>query len=366
MTVALRPLDAPQWTDAALSALNICAAAFDTRGLTWRSPAFVAAFPEWREGETLASVECRLPGLNEAIVAARREGASDALIVQPGGRRVHDVRLALSDGLVFLELSDAAERQEAQQRHLADREELLTTSRVLSVGEMATMIAHELNQPIGSIANILRGLKARLQRGALTLETGAEALDRATEQALYASGVIQRVRTFVDQRQPQVQRLDLARLARNTLDLLDWEITRDRVTARAATPPDLPAVLGDPVMVQQVLVNLARNALDAMRGVDLPRRELTIEARHSLDARQIELTLTDTGPGVPEEASARVFSPFFSTRSGGMGVGLGICRSIIELHRGRLWFTPGEAGGSVFHIALPLAAAEIPTEEARP
>lgn len=366
MTAALRPLDAPQWTDAALSALNICAAAFDARGLTWRSPAFAAAFPEWREGEALTAVECRLPGLTEAIAAARREGASDALIVQPGGRRVHDARLALSDGLVFLELSDAAERQEAQQRHLADREELLTTSRVLSVGEMATMIAHELNQPIGSIANILRGLKARLQRGALTLETGAEALDRATEQALYASGVIQRVRTFVDQRQPQVQRLDLARLARNTLDLLDWEITRDRVTARAATPPDLPAVLGDPVMIQQVLVNLARNALDAMRGADLPRRELIIEARHSLDARQIELTLTDTGPGVPEEASARVFSPFFSTRSGGMGVGLGICRSIIELHRGRLWFTPGETGGSVFHIALPLAAAETPTEEARP
>ena len=351
MTAALRPLDAPQWTDAALSALNICAAAFDARGLTWRSPAFVAAFPEWREGEALSVVEARLPGLTEAIAAARREGASDALIVQSGGRRVYGARLALSDGLVFLELSDAAERQEAQQRHLADREELLTTSRVLSVGEMATMIAHELNQPIGSIANILRGLKARLQRGALTLETGAEALDRATEQALYASGVIQRVRTFVDQRQPQVQRLDLARLARNTLDLLDWEITRDRVTARAATPPDLPAVLGDPVMIQQVLVNLARNALDAMRGVDLPRRELT---------------MTDTGPGVPEEASARVFSPFFSTRSGGMGVGLGICRSIIELHRGRLWFTPGEAGGSVFHITLPLAAAESPTEEVRP
>ena len=256
---------------------------------------------------------------------------------------------------------------EATQGRLAEAQaQLVSMTRISALDEMGAAIAHELNQPIGSIANILRGLKARLQRGALTLETGAEALDRATEQALYASGVIQRVRTFVDQRQPQVQRLDLARLACNTLDLLDWEITRDRVTARAATPPDLPAVLGDPVMIQQVLVNLARNALDAMRGVDLPRRELTIEARHSLDARQIELTLTDTGPGVPEEASARIFSPFFSTRSGGMGVGLGICRSIIELHRGRLWFTPGEAGGSVFHIALPLAAAETPTEEARP
>jgi len=366
MTAALRLQTPPDWTGEAVAALGLCAAAFDARGLVWRSDAFADCFSDLTEGAALAVVEARLPGLSQALETARQAGVATALIVQPGGRRVHEVRLAQSGERVFVELSDAAERQEAQQRHLADREELLLTSRVLSVGEMATMIAHELNQPIGSIANILRGLKARLQRDALTREIGAEALDRATEQALYASGVIQRVRTFVDQRQPQVQRLDLSRLARNTLELLDWEITRDRVTARAETPADLPPVLGDPVMIQQVLVNLARNALDAMRGADLSRRELTIAAREIIDARQIELTLTDSGPGIPEDASGRVFSPFFSTRSGGMGVGLGICRSIIELHRGRLWFSPAPEGGSVFHIALPLAVAETASEEVHP
>lgn len=366
MTAALRLQTPPDWTGEAVAALGLCAVAFDADGLVWRSDAFAACFTDLTEDAGLDLVETRLPGLARALEAARRTGSATALIVQPGGRRVHDARLALSGDRVFVELSDAAERQEAQQRHLADREELLLTSRVLSVGEMATMIAHELNQPIGSIANILRGLKARLQRDALTPEAGAEALDRATEQALYASGVIQRVRTFVDQRQPQVQRLDLSRLARNTLDLLDWEITRDRVVARADTPADLPPVLGDPVMIQQVLVNLARNALDAMRGADLPRRQLTIAAREIVETRQIELTLTDSGPGIPEDAAGRVFSPFFSTRSGGMGVGLGICRSIIELHRGRLWFSPAPEGGSVFHIALPLATAETASEEVLP
>lgn len=358
MTAALRLQTAPDWTGEAVAALSLCAAAFDGHDLVWRSDAFAACFSDLTEGASLATVEARLPGLAQALDTARVAGTATALIVQPGRKRVHDARLARSGDRIFVELSDAAERQEAQQRHLADREELLLTSRVLSVGEMATMIAHELNQPIGSIANILRGLKARMDRDALTKEVGTEALERATEQALYASGVIQRVRTFVDQRQPQVQRLDLARLARNTLDLLDWEITRDRVTARADTPADLPSVLGDPVMIQQVLVNLARNALDAMRGADLPRRALTIAAREIAETRQIELTLTDTGPGIPQDAAGRVFSPFFSTRSGGMGVGLGICRSIIELHRGRLWFSPAPEGGSVFHIALPLAAPE--------
>ena len=328
MTAALRLATPPDWTAEAVAALGLCAVAFDGRDLVWRSDAFAACFSDLTEGASVETVDARLPGLAQALTTARSAGTATALIVQPGGKRVHDARLARSGDRIFVELSDAAERQEAQQRHLADREELLLTSRVLSVGEMATMIAHELNQPIGSIANILRGLKTRLERDTLTKEVGTEALERATEQALYASGVIQRVRTFVDQRQPQVQRLDLARLAGNTLDLLDWEITRDRVTARADSP------------------------------ADLPHRQLTIAAREIAETRQIELTLTDTGPGIPQDAAGRVFSPFFSTRSGGMGVGLGICRSIIELHRGRLWFSPAPEGGSVFHIALPLAAPE--------
>jgi len=343
--------------EAAFDALDLAVGAFEGAPprLVWRTDAFARLMPELSPGDPPPA------GLDAALGAAER-GETAPLVL--GGQAALEARPGRGpDGRLYLKLSNAAERQQAEARRLADRERLLLTSRVMSVGEMATMIAHELNQPIGSIANIVRGLKARLSRGALTAEDGVEALDKAADQALYASGVIQRMRSFVEQRQPQVEPLDLPRLARATLDLLDWEIARDRVSAQAAFDDDLPPVLSDAVMIQQVLVNLARNGLDAMRGQVQPRRLTIAGRRMEGSARMVELTVTDTGPGVSDEAAGRMFSPFFSTKPGGMGVGLGICRSIIELHRGRLWHTrepegTGASGGSVFHIALPTARQE--------
>lgn len=351
---ALR-LHAPELdpAEAAFAALDLAVGAFDGTPprLIWRTDAFARLLPEVSPGDQAPA------GLAAALDAARR-GEVAPLSLETGQAPL-EVRPGLAaDGRLYLKVSNAAERQEAEARRLADRERLLLTSRIMSVGEMATTIAHELNQPIGSIANIVRGLKARLMRGALTPEDGVEALDKAADQALYASGVIQRMRSFVDQRQPQVETLDLPRLARATLDLLDWEIARDGVRAQAVFDDDLPSVLGDAVMVQQVLVNLARNGLDAMRGAPQPRR-LTLGGRRlEGSGRMVELTVADTGPGVSEAAADRMFSAFFSTKPGGMGVGLGICRSIVELHRGRLWHTRPAEGGSVFHIALPTARQE--------
>jgi len=344
--------------EAAFAALDLAIGAFEGAPprLVWRTDAFARLMPEVSPGDLAPS------GLDAALAAAER-GETAPLSLE-GGAAMLEIRPGRGpDGRLYLKLSDAAERQEAEARRLADRERLLLTSRVMSVGEMATMIAHELNQPIGSITNIVRGLKARLARDALTAADGVEALDKAADQALYASGVIQRMRSFVEQRQPQVEPLDLPRLARATLDLLDWEIARDRVSAQAVFDDDLPPVLGDAVMIQQVLVNLARNGLDAMRGEPQPRRLAIAGRRLQGSTRMVELTVADTGPGVSEEAAGRMFSPFFSTKPGGMGVGLGICRSIIELHRGRLWHTreekgAGTSGGSVFHIALPTARQE--------
>jgi len=338
--------------EAAFAALDLAVGAFEGAPprLVWRTDAFARLMPEVSPGDLAP------PSLNAALAAAER-GETTPLSLE--GAAMLEVRPGRGpDGRLYLKLSNAAERQEAEARRLADRERLLLTSRMMSVGEMASMIAHELNQPIGSIANIVRGLKARLSRDALSVADGVEALDKAADQALYASGVIQRMRSFVEQRQPQVEPLDLPRLARATLDLLDWEIARDRVSAQAVFDGDLPPVLGDAVMIQQVLVNLARNGLDAMRGEPQPRRLAIAGRRLEGSTRMVELTVADTGPGVSEEAAGRMFSPFFSTKPGGMGVGLGICRSIIELHRGRLWHTREEKGGSVFHIALPTARQE--------
>lgn len=242
----------------------------------------------------------------------------------------------------------------AAQRHLEDRERLLLTSRVVSVGEMASMLAHELNQPIGSIANLLRGLRARLNRQSLDPATALEAIDKALEQALYAAGVIARVRSFVDQRQPRVERLDLPGLAQRTLELLDWEIRRGAVEVATDFDPATPPVSGDPVMVRQVLVNLARNALDAMRGREARRLSLCCQGRPG----EAWITIADTGPGVAAEQAEKLFSPFFTTKADGMGLGLGVCRSIVELHGGRLWFEPAAGGGAAFHLALPAAEKE--------
>lgn len=329
--------------------LRLAAVEVASGRVVWCSAAFAESFPG------LHSVEADGPlaVLAHAIAEARDESAARSAVISDR-RRVFDARIGpAADGvLAFVELEDAAERQAAQRRHLEDRERLLLTSRIMSVGEMASMLAHELNQPIGSVVNLLRGIKARLTRGALTAETGGEALEKATEQALYASGVIARIRSFVDQRQPRVEPLDLARLGRGTLDLLDWEIRRDGVEARTELPADLPAVLGDPVMIQQVLVNLARNALDAMRNAGLETRRLTLAAA-ALASGEVELSIADTGPGVEADATAKLFQPFFSTKTDGMGVGLGVCRSIVELHGGRLWFAVNAEGGSTFHLALP-------------
>lgn len=345
-----RPLSDPAWT--ALAALDLAVAAFEGAPprLSWRSPAFARLLPALEEGA--------LPGavLSPAFDAAAR--GEPAWVASPEDGAVFEARASRdADDRVWLMLTSAEERQAAEGRRLADRERLLLTSRMMSVGEMASMIAHELNQPIGSIANIVRGLRARAARGALTPETQDEALAKASDQALYAADVIQRIRGFVEQRKPKAEPLALAGLARATLDLLDWEIVRDRVQARSELADDLPPVLGDAVMVQQVLVNIARNGLDAMRDRPGPRR-LTLAGAASADGRFVEVTIADTGPGVPEDQALRLFAPFNSTKAGGMGVGLGICRSIVELHRGRLWHAAAPGGGSVFHIALPIAQQE--------
>ena len=339
--------------------LRLAAFACDDGRLVWRTRGFDAVLPGLASGDAPPP---GVAGLAEGLAQARlAPGPVSTLVTTGGARAVFDARLCRDDqgDRIFVALEDAADRQAEQRRRLEDRERLLLSSRVLSVGEMASMLAHELNQPIGSIVNLMRGLKAGLVNGTLTAERGEAALTKGVEQALYASAVIARIRTFVDQRQPKVEPLDLARLARDTLDLLDWEIQRDHVAAAARLPEGLPPVLGDPVMIQQVLVNLARNALDAMRAhaaaSGLGDRRLTISGRAT--AREIELEIRDSGPGVSEAVTAKMFSPFYTTKADGMGVGLGLCRSIVELHGGRLWHSPGEGGGSVFHLALPLAPA---------
>lgn len=305
------------------------------------------------------------PGLAEGV--AQAPGAEGAGSFACGAEQEFAAELArLDDRHLLLRLRDERgarrERLRALQRQLDDREGLIFTSRSVSIGEMGSTLAHELNQPIGAAANLLRGLRVRLARRAGREAAADElgAVERAIEQVMYAARVIARIREFTHSRAPKRQPVDLAALARASVSLLDWDLQRVGVRPELELPAEPLRVRGDPVMLQQVLVNLLRNAIDALREdrPAAPRIALAL-LRHSGEA---EVRLSDNGVGLSAEAERRLFVPFSSTKPNGMGIGLAICRSFVELHQGRLWFSRGAEGGCTFHMSLPLDAGSNPGE----
>lgn len=250
----------------------------------------------------------------------------------------------------------------ALQRHLRDREELLFTSRSVSIGEMASTLAHEINQPVGTIVNVLRGVAARLARLPVAAEHQPQldelhqGLKLALDQAQFASKIVGRIREFTHSRQPEHKPLDLRALALECVALLDWEFSRQGVPV-AVNMPAAWWVVGDTLMLQQVVVNLLRNALQAHR--DLPAQQAWVGLKlQALDDKEVELRISDHGCGIGGEAAGKLFVPFQSSKPDGMGIGLNICRSFVELHQGRLWFSanPVPPGGSTFHLALRTTA----------
>jgi len=323
--------------------------------LVWASPAWLALLPSLGAGTPLPAIERALPGLAAARIAAP---ASTGRRLQVGEALEWELQVAPFDaGTRLLRLADRREQSRAVQRQLDDREQLLFTSRVISVGEMAATLAHELNQPIGATANLLRGLRARLSRRASGLDADeSSALDRAIEQVMFASKVIARIREFTHSHQPRHARVDLVDLVRASASLLDWDLRRTGARVTLDLPEAGAAVRGDEVMLQQVIVNLMRNALDAMRTD--PPEDPHLQLRLVVRAAEVELQVRDNGCGLGDEAAAKLFVPFASTKPNGMGIGLSICRSFVELHQGRLWFSRNADRGATFHLGLPLMPAK--------
>jgi len=359
MTVAAAPCADPC---AALTAFGDAAALLDvrSRSLRWASPAWLALKPALGTGTPLSALERALPGLAAARIAA----LAGATSVRVGAALEWELQAAPFDGACLLRLTDRREQSRVVQRQLDDREQLLFTSRVISVGEMAATLAHELNQPIGAAANLLRGLRARLARRAAGLDADeAAALDRAIEQVMFASRVIARIREFTHNHQPRHARVDLAALLRASASLLDWDVRRTGARVSLELPEGGAFVRGDEVMLQQVIVNLMRNALDAMRTD--PPEEPQLALRLLRRSGEVELQVCDNGCGLEDDAAAKLFVPFASTKPNGMGIGLSICRSFVELHQGRLWFSRNADRGATFHLGLPLVAATQATATTR-
>lgn len=321
--------------------------------LEWCSTALSTAFPQWSIGATIAELESGFPGV-AALIALQADASAQGVATAPDGRPLRVQSAPGRDGRLYLRLSDLWADGESAARHLSDRERLLFVSRSMSVGEMASILAHELNQPIGSIANLLRGVALRLDSGTGDAAILRPAIAQGIEQAMYAAGILARVREYVEPRQPRRDVIALPALVAAAIALLDWEVRRDGIAVSLVdlTDPCQGRVAGDPVMLQQVVVNLARNAIEAMRG--MPGAERSLQVETALDDDMVVLRISDRGCGIDPQAEARLFTPFFTTKPDGTGLGLHVCRSIVELHQGRLWFDTSAERGCTVCVALPM------------
>jgi two-component system sensor kinase FixL len=248
---------------------------------------------------------------------------------------------------------DLTEHQRTQAQLQELQSDLVHVSRLTAMGEMATALAHEINQPLAAISNYMNGSR-RLLAGSRDPNTQKieNALDRASEQALRAGQIIRRLRDFVSRGESEKRVESLSRLLEEASALGLAGAREQNVQLRFSLDPDADLVLADRVQIQQVLVNLFRNALEAM--AQSQRRELVV-TNTSIADDMIEVEVSDTGSGFRDGVIPNLFQTFFTTKETGMGVGLSISRSIIEAHGGRMWAESNASGGATFRFTLPAA-----------
>ncbi len=248
--------------------------------------------------------------------------------------------------------ADITDRKRIDEVNLQQQKRLDQTSRLITMGEMASSLAHELNQPLSAIANYCAGCVKRMQAGNYRIDDLLAAMQKASEQAERAGKIIRRMRDMVKKGEPHRQAIDLLQVIDETRAFADIEAQRNSTQLVVQVPENLPRIVVDRIMIEQVLLNLIKNGIEAMNSQPPEQRKLTIRA-HSRDNRMVEVAIIDQGHGLSEEDIERIFTPFFTTKPDGMGIGLPICRSIIEFHQGRLWVERRREGGTAFHFTVP-------------
>lgn len=233
----------------------------------------------------------------------------------------------------------------------------------MTMGEMASSIAHELNQPLAAINNYCSGTLALVKSGRASPETLAPALEKTAQQALRAGMIVKRIREFVKRSEPKRQPSRVADIVADAVGLAEIEARKRRIRIVTEIRARMPIIYVDPVLIEQVLVNLMKNAAEAMQEARPQAENGVIRVVADLEAGFVDIRVIDQGPGVDEATAERLFEPFYSTKSDGMGMGLNICRSIIESHRGRLWVVnnvepDGLVSGATFHCSLPIGEPE--------
>jgi C4-dicarboxylate-specific signal transduction histidine kinase len=265
--------------------------------------------------------------------------------VEAGGAAGEAVRLIGT-------IQDITERRRAQDALRATQSELARVTRLTTVGQMAASIAHEINQPLGAIvANGNAALRFLRNKTPDLVEVG-EALRQIVSEGHRASEVIGSIRAMFKKDSQGKASFDVNQVVREVLALVHGELRNQRVSVQTELTDQLQPVSGVRVQLQQVILNLLTNAVEAMGSANGRARLLRVTTQRR-EPHDVLITVQDSGPGIDPKDMDHIFDPFFTTKSHGMGMGLSICRSIIEAHDGRLWVSPGADGGSVFQIALP-------------
>ena len=249
--------------------------------------------------------------------------------------------------------TDVTESRQIEDENLRQQVRLEQTSRLISMGEMASTLAHELNQPLAAISNYAMGCVSRLESGVYQSEELLAAMQKASFQAERAGKIVRRMRDFVRKSEPHRASVPLADIVDEAIGFAEIEARKAGIDIRVEIPPGLPPVYADRIMIEQVLLNLVKNGIEAMAQTPRQRRQLLVTAGQN-DGAQVEVEVRDNGHGIGEGDTEKLFMPFFTTKTQGMGMGLNICRTIIEFHNGRLWVEANPEGGTVFRFTLPL------------
>jgi signal transduction histidine kinase len=277
---------------------------------------------------------------------------------------LHCYRLAHADAdpAWLMTLADVTDRIERERSHREHETQLFYASKVMSVGEMAAVISHELNHPLATCINFLNGVERKLGQGDAAMRALVVPVQTAASQAERAVQIVARIREFVRAREPKRSLVDMAELFEAVERWIQRESTAARVSVRLSVAANLPALSVDRVMIEQVLVNLAKNAIEALLTLSVGHHSKSITLGAALaedDDETAELWVADSGDGLSAAAQSNLFTPFSSSKQQGMGIGLSICRSIVEFHRGRLWYEPNEGGGAKFIFTLPIVKSAV-------
>ncbi len=249
-------------------------------------------------------------------------------------------------------IQDVTERRRGEEALLNARSELARVARITSMGALAASIAHEVNQPLAGILTNANTCLRMLAADPPNVDGARETARRTIRDGNRACDVVTRLRTFFAKKDSTIEAVDLNEAAREVIALSLSQLQRNRVVVRPELADGLPPVAGDRVQLQQVILNLLLNAADAMSAIEDHPRHLVIRTERT-DDNHVRLTMQDMGVGIASQDVERLFEPFYSTKNGGMGIGLSVSRSIIENHRGRLWAAPNEGPGATFSFSIP-------------